>query len=111
MKLVKFVLNAVVVIVGGFIYLSLILGIIQISEDPTSTLKIDKEFFGLLFIANLLCGLSALIQALEKHRNSIGWFFIGLFSGPIGWFIIKCVDEMKICPFCVKRIKAEATKC
>ena len=111
MKLVKFTLDAIVVIIGGFIYLSLILGIIQILEDPTSPLKIDKDFFGLLFIANLLCGLSALVHALEKHRNPISWFFIGLFSGHVGWLIIKCIGRMKICPFCVKRINAEATKC
>ena len=109
MKLVKFILDAIVVIVGGLFYLMLLLdlmsllGISQVLEDPTSLV--------VLFIPNLFCGFSALVHALEKHRNPISWFFISLFSGPVGWLIIKCIDRMKICPSCVKRINAEATKC
>lgn len=40
------------------------------------------------FISMILCP----IIAHNKFKSEIGWFFIGLFFGPIGLLILCCLD-------------------
>ncbi len=112
MKLGKFALDVIVVIVCGFFYLMFIFYFSQdisgVSEEPFKVLARWALYFS---IPHLFCSLSARVHASEKHRNPVNWFFIGLLSGPVGWLIIKSIDRLKICSSCVKRINAEATKC
>ena len=74
------------------------------------------------------CAIVSAVIAATKGRSTLGWFFLGLPTGPFGSLVVALLPSMaqvhkeqaqilgesgefRKCPFCAEVIRKEADKC
>ena len=83
------------------------------------------EVWTIVLVVWLVLGVASAIVATNKGRSGIGWFFIGLLFGPLGFLASLIVSNneqqleqvslaqghSKKCPYCAEIIRSEAKVC
>ncbi len=52
----------------------------------------------------LLCAILCAVIARGKNRSAAGWFFVGLFLGPLGLLIAAVISRVTVCDYCGRRV-------
>jgi hypothetical protein len=76
----------------------------------------------IVLIPIILCGVICAYYAKKKNRSVTGWFFVGLFLGIIGLFLISVCPKIytenelrpaagKKCPYCGTVNLQDRNKC
>jgi len=51
-----------------------------------------------------LCAIVCAVIARAQNRSAAGWFFVGLFLGPLGLLIAAVVSRVVLCDYCGGRV-------